>query len=1549
MRKVSMRIIAFMMAVIVAVASGGVATMAETVSDNGIAGDAGWENGNEEDDGKASETEDEDAEDKEESEPGLENEISLEGEDSFGELLSEAVQTEVAAQEENAGYHIFSVEMNGNKGTVSFETLEDAAVVVGIYDETGKKLLFSGYKKVSKEEAEIIVDVNADTMPAYFYLKAFLLNPNTLRPLCSAYESPNYTREMQEFFKKTTADFDADRVLNLDSDAGNNFAVYAKDAVVLEAGTTGTVLDVSNEEEQIYTFENADEEIKNLQAGDIFVYEYGDGTVLIIKVGAVRVEGNTVTLKGAETSLEEVFEYVKIDESRDAGDAEIDTSSCGEGVTYVGKGTGELQEEGVLNPEAAIGGDMEITHDFKIEKGSKDNKISGSVELSLTVSLKAYITRNYQYLELKMDYEAGVSGSIAGKLRHAVPLMRFGFSLGLGVYVECVPSLVLEASGKIELSGKLSGSIGVRVSNKEGAKSISKAPTFTMKLKAEATVYVGFSLEPKIKIIHEAVAKTSIKAEAGVEIKGTLEKTSQSDAKRKHDCKNCIDGDIFGKYEISFEIQFLNMDGLKWTGKFDDKKKVKDFYYSFDFNEFGFTTCPHLRYQMEFVVVDSAGKAIEDAAVKIGEESYKTDEKGVASVYLTVGNYVVQVEKKGYFAPYRWIRVDEGGGKVKVVMSPQGSGGAGSGDLGSGGNVKSVSLGVCHAGAVTNDGNLYMWGSDGNNGAIGNGTYDEIYCVPIKVMENVKLVSLGHWNTGAVTNDGSLYMWGNNDCGELGNDKGEWDSSYSDVPIKIMENVESISLGESTSAAVTSDGSLYMWGNNSYGELGNGTKTDSTVPIKIMENVKSVSLSSGRSAAITKDGSLYVWGDNTYGLLGDGTYVDSNIPIKIMENVESISLSKSTSAAVTSDGSLYMWGANSYGQLGNGTKTKSTVPIKIMENVENVSLGVYCSAAITKDGSLFVWGNTFLLGDMNPEDTRKPVKIRSGVKLVDLSRQASSNIAIVDNDGSLYMGGWNGNGELGNGVMMNDFSYPIKINLSTTFSTESVILAENANAPDNTFPGTGSFTNLLPNETYNFYVMKSKTAEEPLSADNLLYIGQGVSDAAGNLNIPYEARENYDGAVSFAVGMTSPDISSATVSIPNLKYNGKEQYAVPTVTYKGVTLTEGIDYILTGNFSAKTAGKYQLTVMGIGMFTGSKTASYSITEETITPSAKKKVTSLQLDCTSTEMTVGSSKRLTASIQPSDAADKTVRWSSDNPSVVTVDSNGEMRALKPGWAVISATTNDGTNLTAKCTVSVQPDVNDIPDGPSTWQGKTGTEGFVYRLYNVAMGREADDWGFNDWNSQLKNKEKTAAEVAQGFIFSEEFKNFNYNNVQYVKILYRTMFGREADEGGLNGWVSDLENGMSREYVYRGFAESTEFTNLCGNYGVERGSVTLSSYRDQNVGATGFIARLYTKMLGRGYDEDGLEYWCRLYLTGERTIENVASDGFLHSEELKNQNLSDEEFVRRMYQTFLNREPDEAGLKDWLGRLSRGEETRDSLVYGFTNSREFGELKKKYNLP
>ncbi len=240
-------------------------------------------------------------------------------------------------------------------------------------------------------------------------------------------------------------------------------------------------------------------------------------------------------------------------------------------------------------------------------------------------------------------------------------------------------------------------------------------------------------------------------------------------------------------------------------------------------------------------------------------------------------------------------------------------------------------------------------------------------------------------------------------------------------------------------------------------------------------------------------------------------------------------------------------------------------------------------------------------------------------------------------------------------------------------------------------------------------------------------------------------------------------------------------------------------------------------------------------------------------------------------------------------------------------------------------------------------------FVNRLYTVCLGRNAESAGLNDWYAKLANHEQSAAQVAQGFFFSPEFQNKHYSNEEYIKVLYRTMFGREADEGGLNDWLNQMENGMSREYVYRGFAQSPEFSNLCAGYGVIRGEVTLTAYRDQNAGATGFIARLYTKMLGRSYDDAGLEYWCRMYLTGQQSIEEVASHGFLHSQELLNQNLSDKEFVTRMYQTFLNREPDAEGLQYWLTKLKTGEKTRDNLVYGFTLSREFANVKQAYGLP
>gem|GEM_PF-2908199 len=243
---------------------------------------------------------------------------------------------------------------------------------------------------------------------------------------------------------------------------------------------------------------------------------------------------------------------------------------------------------------------------------------------------------------------------------------------------------------------------------------------------------------------------------------------------------------------------------------------------------------------------------------------------------------------------------------------------------------------------------------------------------------------------------------------------------------------------------------------------------------------------------------------------------------------------------------------------------------------------------------------------------------------------------------------------------------------------------------------------------------------------------------------------------------------------------------------------------------------------------------------------------------------------------------------------------------------------------------------------------GVTSFVKRLYTVCLGRNYDKDGLNYWVEKLNTGQIDASGAASGFFFGDEFKNKNLSDSDFVDVMYKTMMGRSADEGGKAYWMKMLSYGVTREYVYKGFTESAEFTQLCEDYGVLRGTYSCGSYRDKNAGATGFIARLYTAMLGRSYDADGLEYWCRAYMSGEQSIETVATNGFLHSEELTNMHLSDKEYVVRMYKTFLDREPDEAGLKYWMEELASGRKNRDTLVYGFTLSQEFADIKKSFGL-
>lgn len=297
---------------------------------------------------------------------------------------------------------------------------------------------------------------------------------------------------------------------------------------------------------------------------------------------------------------------------------------------------------------------------------------------------------------------------------------------------------------------------------------------------------------------------------------------------------------------------------------------------------------------------------------------------------------------------------------------------------------------------------------------------------------NVETVVFTNYNTAAITQNGDLYIWGNNNYGQLGD--GTNKAKY--LPMKVMSNVERVQLCEEYCGAITKNGDLYMWGDNSYGNLGNGLSIyeNEYIPYKILSNVVDFQLGGSYNAALTKDGGLYTWGYNSYGRLGNGTEDGSYVPKKILSNVSEFMLASTYAGAITKNGDLYMWGANNNGQLGNGTTIRQLKPVKVMSSVQSVQLNNYeYTAAVKKNGDLYMWGaNSY--GQIGNNSTSglsetKPVKVLENVKTVELSRERTAAITM---DGDLYCWGWNFEGQVGDGTDRGMFGFaerysPIKV------------------------------------------------------------------------------------------------------------------------------------------------------------------------------------------------------------------------------------------------------------------------------------------------------------------------------------------------------------------------------------------------------------------------------------------------------------------------------------------------------------------------------------------
>ena len=420
-----------------------------------------------------------------------EDNMKIETTNSFGNLFASELSAKQEEQIENNGYNIFSIEMEDNVATVDYQVQGDCTLIVGIYDDSATTMIASGTAEVKADETLATVEIPVLAMPKYFYIKAYLVGTYTLEPLCLEYKNPNYTQHMQEFFSKTTDDFDQEKVINFDEDKTNNFAVYSDDVIIIpyEEGFNTSI--TYDEESGTYTIENASESVISLKNGDILVYnDEINADMIIAKVGSISIDGATATITEENTSIEEVFEYVRIEEEAEMESAEayanpeiIDEEDIKlNSVRKTASAEVDTETSGKLTFE--FSGEYSKNKNFTKKTGKKDKdgkeikreianlnanaNIEGSVSFEASISTKLYVSWSCTYFELKLPYEGNLHLKVSADVTFNVNFETLKFKLLDGaVNIDITPKLNFELKADIEFDGKWWGSVGAHAELKD--------------------------------------------------------------------------------------------------------------------------------------------------------------------------------------------------------------------------------------------------------------------------------------------------------------------------------------------------------------------------------------------------------------------------------------------------------------------------------------------------------------------------------------------------------------------------------------------------------------------------------------------------------------------------------------------------------------------------------------------------------------------------------------------------------------------------------------------------------------------------------------------------------------------------------------------------------------------------------------------------------------------------------------------------------------------------------------------------------------------------
>ena len=633
------------------------------------------------------------------------NEIQVSGNGVLGNMLAARIN---ALNEENGvgyspDYGITEIVMDGNRATVSYNSAEEANLVVALYTEDTQEMVASGTMRVPAAvngTAELTI---AD-VPAYYVVKGYLLNEE-YAPLCNNYTKSLYTEAMDQIKNATTDDFEEDRVLNLDQNLDTNFMVVNEDVSLMKDAASDVYADDDN---QIYKFTNPNEEITGLEPGDIFVYEDVLTGVVVARVKETEWDGNTLVVYGdPEFDPGEAFEIIKIDDDAEANDftTRHDENT---GVPFAYDDVEEMENDIIAFDEenSAPSGSTTITGGITDEIALND-KTGSLAELygkigygvSGSVTYYSYSLFKLEYLQVKAGAEAYLDGgfkvstpkSFKIQLGHAEALLSGGL---LKLEVDAVFKMKIAVTGSVYLKASAESMFTWDHGQKD-EDNTKTTGNVEVGVKLEGEVYAGVSLSVAvttatglIKVEAEASTGSQLTLELdnddlsiGGEIGTNPDATSKYDS--KHSCAFCVKIKGERNFSLSVSLKIWKKPILltdketgdnegKWT-VFKAKWPMDSAYYSNDYHEFGWGSCPHRSYRVVVNAKSTNGQMLNAQNVKVysRDADGKTTEvgtfnsKNTCQFFLPNGTYTIYASLNGVES-YQTVTV--AGKKVTVEL-----------------------------------------------------------------------------------------------------------------------------------------------------------------------------------------------------------------------------------------------------------------------------------------------------------------------------------------------------------------------------------------------------------------------------------------------------------------------------------------------------------------------------------------------------------------------------------------------------------------------------------------------------------------------------------------------------------------------------------------------------------------------------------------------------------------------------------------------------------------------------------------------------------------